>query len=98
MSHRSVSPLVQAAPTAVSQRAALIEGRLSAEAATLAALARIREVEPALHAWQHLDADAALAQARAIDLARAQGATPGLLAGVPPAVKDIFDTAHMPTR
>ncbi len=89
--------LVRAAPTAVSIRNALAEGRLSAEAAMQAALARIREVEPQLHAWQHLDAEAALARARAFDHARASGTPPGLLAGVPLAVKDIFDTADMPT-
>ncbi|HUH40854.1 MAG TPA: amidase [Castellaniella sp.] len=47
----------------------------------------------ALDAWQFFDADGVIRQARAID---AQGAdTP--LAGVPLGVKDLMDTADMPT-
>jgi hypothetical protein len=41
----------------------------------------------------HLDRDAALAAARACD----KGRTRGLLQGVPFGIKDIFDTADMPT-
>ena len=47
-----------------------------------------------VHAWAHLDAERALEQARAIDDAGPGGA----LAGVPVAVKDIFDTADQPTE
>ncbi|WP_076998052.1 amidase [Variovorax sp. KK3] len=80
--------------TAVALRRALAQGELSAEAAVRAALERIAEREPQIHAWQHLDADGALAAARALD---ARGVH-GLLGGVPLGVKDIIATADLPTR
>jgi Asp-tRNA(Asn)/Glu-tRNA(Gln) amidotransferase A subunit family amidase len=67
---------------------------LSAEAVTRAYIDRIEAQEPSLHAWQYFDADLALGQARGIDAA---GGAPGLLAGVPVAVKDVMDTADMPS-
>lgn len=66
---------------------------LSAEAVVRSCLERIEAAEPQLQAWQHLDAQAALARAREID----QQASPGALAGVPIGVKDLMDTADMPT-
>lgn len=57
-------------------------------------IARIEEREPTVQAWAHFDAEAALAQARAVD----RGERNGLLAGVPVGVKDVIDTADMPTR
>ena len=80
--------------TAVALRQALSRGESSAEAVARAALERIAEREPQIHAWQHLDADGALATARALD---ARG-LPGLLGGVPLGVKDIIATADLPTR
>ncbi|VTU30420.1 Glutamyl-tRNA(Gln) amidotransferase subunit A [Variovorax sp. PBS-H4] len=80
--------------TAVALRQALARGELSAEAITRAALERIAGREPRIHAWQHLDAEGALAAARALD---ARG-VPGLLGGVPLGVKDIIATAQLPTR
>ena len=59
-----------------------------------ACLERIDAREDEVHAWQYLDRDAALAQADARD------STPdrhGPLHGVPIGVKDIIDTADMPT-
>jgi Asp-tRNA(Asn)/Glu-tRNA(Gln) amidotransferase A subunit family amidase len=80
--------------TAVALRQGLARGELSAEAVARAALDRIAEREPSIHAWQHLDAEGALAAARALD---ARG-VPGLLGGVPLGVKDIIATADLPTR
>lgn len=97
MTTPAARPLVSAAPGAVETQAAIASGRLSAEAVLDRALARIAEVEPTLHAWQYLDPEAARAQARALDRALAAGAQPRLLAGVPLAIKDLFDTADMPT-
>jgi aspartyl-tRNA(Asn)/glutamyl-tRNA(Gln) amidotransferase subunit A len=59
-------------------------------------LARI-EAHQELGAFLHVAADAARAQARAIDARRAAGLALGLLAGVPIAHKDIFVTAGMPS-
>jgi Asp-tRNA(Asn)/Glu-tRNA(Gln) amidotransferase A subunit family amidase len=77
---------------------AIAAGEVSAEQLVQACLARIREVEPAVQAWQFLDEAHALAQARARDADRAEGRPCGPLHGVPVGVKDIIDTADMPTE
>jgi Asp-tRNA(Asn)/Glu-tRNA(Gln) amidotransferase A subunit family amidase len=69
------------------------DGELSAEAIVMSCLERIRERDPVVRAWTHLADAAALAAARACDKAGGRG----LLRGVPFAVKDIFDTADMPS-
>jgi Asp-tRNA(Asn)/Glu-tRNA(Gln) amidotransferase A subunit family amidase len=69
------------------------EGELTAEAAVASCLARIAEREPVVRAWSHLGGDAALAQARERDKAGKKT----LLNGVPFGLKDIFDSADMPT-
>jgi amidase len=77
------------------EAAALIaEGRLTAVALTEACLERIEARDGELRAWAHLDPEAALAQARACD---ARGPA-GPLHGVPVGIKDIMDTADMPTE
>src|SRR5499425_3763393 len=63
-----------------------------------ACLARIREVDEQIQAWAFLDPDYALAQARAADAWRSEGRPTGPLHGVPVGIKDIFDTADMPTE
>lgn len=74
------------------------EGQASSEELVAAALARIDELEPELHAWAHLDRDHAREQARAADAIRRRGRPVGPLHGVPIGVKDIFDTRDMPTE
>src|SRR3990172_7579309 len=49
---------------------AIRDGAISSEQLVAACLARIREAEPQVEAWQFLDPDHALAQARARDLRR----------------------------
>src|SRR5580700_6973787 len=71
----------------------LERGELTAEAIVRSCLDRIAEREPVIRAWTHLAAEAALAAARASD----RGSPAGPLKGVPFGVKDIFDTADMPT-
>ena len=71
----------------------LARREISAEHVVRACLDRIQAREPEVNAWEHLAADAALAQARALD----QGPVQGLLHGLPIGVKDLFDTADMPT-
>lgn len=61
-----------------------------------ACLARIQAREERVRAWAFLDPEQALAQARACDASPATASTP--LRGAPVGVKDIIDTADMPTR
>jgi aspartyl-tRNA(Asn)/glutamyl-tRNA(Gln) amidotransferase subunit A len=71
---------------------------LSPVEATKAALDRIEAHNGAVNAWCHLDADGALAAARASE-ARWQARAPqGLLDGVPMGVKDNILVAGMPAR
>src|SRR6266545_6038624 len=79
--------------TALEITAAIRSGRVTCEAVTRACLERIAEREPAVQAWEFLDAELAIAQARALDKRGAKGA----LIGVPFGVKDIIDTVDMPT-
>jgi len=74
------------------------DGIISSEQFVEACLARIRDVDPRVEAWALLDPDHALAQARAADGLRLSGQPIGALHGVPVAIKDIFDTADMPTE
>src|SRR5262245_2628886 len=67
-------------------------GELTAEAVVQSCLDRIREREPVVRAWAHLDPRQALEAARATDSRGKRG----VLRGVPFGVKDIFDTADMP--
>jgi aspartyl-tRNA(Asn)/glutamyl-tRNA(Gln) amidotransferase subunit A len=75
---------------------ALAAGQLSSAEAVAALLARI-EAHRELGTFLHLDAQGALAAARAVDAQRARGAALGPLAGVPLAHKDIFVTTGQPT-
>ncbi len=68
-------------------------GELTAEAVVRSCLERIHERDPEVRAWVHLDPEQALAAARACD----RNGRGGLLKGVPFGVKDIFDTADMPS-
>jgi len=77
---------------------AVRDGAISAEQLVEACLARVREADPGVQAWAFLDPAHALEQARSLDERHRQGEPPGPLHGVPVGVKDIFDTADMPTE
>src|ERR1700682_5415309 len=82
-----------------SEIAQAVAGRkMSAVAATEAALARIAKADKILTAFTDVTADRARAKARAIDAAVAAGKDPGPLAGVPFAVKNLFDVQGLSTR
>jgi Asp-tRNA(Asn)/Glu-tRNA(Gln) amidotransferase A subunit family amidase len=78
--------------------AAVRAREVSAVEVTQAHLAAVAAREPDLHAWALVADELALAAARAVDDALADGAEVGPLAGVPFGVKDIVDVAGMPTR
>jgi Asp-tRNA(Asn)/Glu-tRNA(Gln) amidotransferase A subunit family amidase len=73
------------------------EGISTAREVMQAHVDRIEAAEPTLRAWAYLDLPTALSAAAAADEQRHSGAAPGPLHGVPVGVKDIIDTADMPT-
>ena len=77
--------------------AAVGDGSTSAAAVVDAALARIATHDRVLNAFTAVVEARARAKAAAIDEARAQGRTLGALAGVPFAVKNLFDVEGLPT-
>lgn len=70
---------------------------LSALEATEAMLRRIGVLDASFRSYARLTPELALAQARAADARLARGEPPGLLHGVPIAVKDLCWTAGIPT-
>lgn len=82
-----------------SEIASAVAGRkMSALDATEAALTRIKQHDGVLNSFTDVTADRARAKARAIDFDIAAGKSVGPLAGVPFAVKNLFDVAGLPTR
>ncbi|WP_295316146.1 amidase [Roseobacter sp.] len=76
----------------------IASGKLKSVQLVQSCLDRIAETDGAIHAWAHLDADAALAQAAECDRIRQKGLATGPLHGVPVGLKDIIDTRDMPTQ
>jgi aspartyl-tRNA(Asn)/glutamyl-tRNA(Gln) amidotransferase subunit A len=94
--------------TAAELAARLAAGEVSAVEATRACLDRIAAVDggrdadgradgTGVHAFLHVAADRALADAAEVDAARSRGEALPTLAGVPIAVKDVLTTTGMPT-
>ena len=77
--------------------AALAAKEVSSVELTKAHLDRIAEVDGKVHAFLHVDNEGAIAQAKAVDDARAKGEKLAPLAGVPVALKDIFTQKGVPT-
>ncbi len=92
----SREPLHALSATALAE--GLRDGVFTAEAVAQSCLARITAREPAVQAWAWLDAEGVLAQARAADRRLAAGLPLGALHGIPVGIKDIIDTADMPTE
>jgi AtzE family amidohydrolase len=79
--------------------ASAVQGqKLSALGVTEAVLARINNRDKALNSFTDVTAERACARARAIDAAIAAGKDAGPLAGVPFAVKNLFDVKGLATR
>ncbi len=73
-------------------------GRLSSVELVQSCLDRIKVTDDAIKAWTFLDEGAALAQAAECDRQRKAGMALGPLHGIPVGLKDIIDTAKMPTQ
>src|SRR5262245_46113249 len=84
--------------TAVEVARLLREGLVTSVQVVEACLARVREVDGQVQAWAFLDPEYALAQARSADALKQSGQPIGPLHGVPVGLKDIIDTADMPTE
>jgi len=76
---------------------AIAERRLSPVELMQSLLERIGRIDPRINAFIRLDADAALAAARAAEAEIAAGRIRGPLHGVPVGIKDIIDVAGLPT-
>src|SRR5512140_629457 len=72
--------------------------KMSALGVTDAALARIAKHDTILNSFTDVTAERARAKARSIDAAIAAGKSAGPLAGVPFAVKNLFDVQGLSTR
>ncbi|MGI2905475.1 AtzE family amidohydrolase [Tolypothrix sp. VBCCA 56010] len=82
---------------ALSIAAAVREGKVSAVDVTEAALKRIAARDNELNCFTSVTAESAMHSAARIDGEIAQGNYPGMLAGVPFAVKNLFDVAGLTT-
>jgi Asp-tRNA(Asn)/Glu-tRNA(Gln) amidotransferase A subunit family amidase len=83
---------------ALEAAAAIRDGHITSQELVDACLARIDEIDQNVQAWAFLDPQYAREQARAADEARGRGRPLGALHGVPVGIKDIIDTADMPTE
>jgi AtzE family amidohydrolase len=77
---------------------AVASRKMSALEATESALARIAQHDGVLNSFTDVTADRARARARRVDADVAAGKNPGPLAGVPFAVKNLFDVKGISTR
>ncbi len=88
--------LIELSATEAGQK--IRDGEITSEELVQACLDRIEQVDGDIEAWAHLRPDHALDQARTLDAQRAEGRPVGPLHGIPVGVKDIFDTASLPTE
>jgi len=86
-------------PSVIEAARRIRTGECTAEQLTHECLAAVERANGALNAFVHLDGEAALTAARAVDAAVRSGSGQelGPLAGVPFGVKDLEDCAGMPT-
>ena len=80
--------------SATEAAAAIAAGTLTSEKLVAACLERVRAREPEVQAWAYIDPDAALKEARGRDREERRSR----LHGIPVGVKDVIDTADMPTE
>jgi AtzE family amidohydrolase len=89
---------MRGAPPGLQEIVELVRGgEVSALEITRQTLERIDAGNPAINAFTAISRERALAEAAAVDAARASGREPGPLAGVPYGVKNLFDLKGLPT-
>ncbi len=84
--------------TAADAAAKIASGEITSVMLVEAYLERIKERDESVMAWEHLNPEYALEQARAADERRAFDQSTGPLHGVPVGIKDIIDTYDFPTE
>ena len=89
--------MTAAPPSALQTAAAIRGGATTARAVTEAALAAIARVDPGINSFTVVTRERALDEAAAVDARRAAGDPLPPLAGVPYAVKSLFDVTGLPT-
>lgn len=94
MNNTQTTELLTATEIAAKVRSREVTARKVAEAA----LARIDRLNPSLNGFTDITYGRALASADAVDAKIAAGQDPGPMAGVPFAVKNLFDIRGLPTR
>jgi Asp-tRNA(Asn)/Glu-tRNA(Gln) amidotransferase A subunit family amidase len=95
---KDVAPTTLNGLSANAAAAAIANGESTSVALVEACLDRIESKDALVSAWVFVDAELALTQARSADAASKAGKPAGPLHGVPVGIKDIFDTADMPTE
>lgn len=83
--------------TATEALALCDSGKLTSVELVKSCLAQMTATDDAIRAWAYLDPDAVIAQATECDRIRKAGLALGPLHGIPVGLKDIIDTADMPT-
>jgi aspartyl-tRNA(Asn)/glutamyl-tRNA(Gln) amidotransferase subunit A len=94
----SIAATSLATGAAMDLASAVRTGEVTASEVVSATLARILSINPKINAFTDVLAARAEATAEAIDRNRRAGRMPGPLAGVPFAVKNLFDITGQPTR
>ncbi len=84
--------------SAMDIRDRLAQGSVDAVQVVSMCLSEVAKREPDVQAWAWLDSDHALKQADMRDRERRSGRPVGALHGVPVGIKDIIDTAGIPTQ
>jgi len=74
------------------------KGEITSEELVQDCLDKIEQIDGKTEAWAYLNPDYALEQARRLDIIRQAGDPMGPLHGIPVGIKDIIDTAHVPTE
>ncbi len=95
---RSQSAGMAASPSVTLLRDRLASGALDALTLVDSYIARIEAREAEVGAWAWFDPEFARAQARNLDAYRRSGRPLGRLHGLPVALKDVIDTAKIPTE